>query len=203
MLRTCSSVLLLTSVDSFAEEIGQLAEECDIKLIVEKEWNINYRLTEDVILCGSKYLEDINRAYYPNVVLILKDNENPVSFIRDGITRFIFNHKDQREFVYAFCKMDKVFVKNVTPTVRAVLQEASAVRYCFGEYDFHFGNNRFTYKGKGIYLTDGEKAYLAEWLLNGHKDNSQRMHLCLMRKKFGDDFLKDVNRFGQIKEEKK
>lgn len=200
MLSTVSSVLLLTNVNSFAEEIRLLAEGCDIKLTVESEWKDSYRVKEDIILCGSKYLEKINRAYLPNIVLILKDTESPVTFIKEGVTRFIFNHKDHREFIYAFCKADKVFVKNASASVKEVLQKANATRFYTDIYDFNFSNNKFYYKGKGIYLTDCEKAYLAEWLLNGHKDNKNRMKLCIMRKKFGETFLQDVDRHGQVKE---
>ena len=50
-----------------------------------------------------------------------------------------------------------------------------------------------------IYLTDSSKKYLAQWLLNGLKDNSKRMILCNLRKKFGKDFLSDIDRFGQLK----
>ena len=123
-----------------------------------------------------------------------------MTFIKEGVTRFIFNHKDHREFIYAFCKEDKVFVKNASASVKEVLQEANVIRFYTDIYDFNFGNNKFYYKGKGIYLTDCEKAYLAEWLLNGHKDNKNRMKLCIMRKKFGETFLQDVDRHGQVKE---
>lgn len=57
----------------------------------------------------------------------------------------------------------------------------------------------FFYKGKPIYLTSAHKKYLAEWLLTGNKDNSRRMILCNLRKKFGVDFLADIDRFGQPK----
>ena len=46
---------------------------------------------------------------------------------------------------------------------------------------------------------DSAKRYLAEWLLNGHKDNKKRMILCNLRKRFGADFLINVDRFGQLK----
>ena len=48
-----------------------------------------------------------------------------------------------------------------------------------------------------IYLTNTIKKYLAQWLLNGKKDNSKRMILHNLRKKFGNDFLSDVDRFGR------
>ena len=57
------------------------------------------------------------------------------------------------------------------------------------------------YKGKAIYVTKAQKRYLADWLLNGHKDNSKRVLLFELRKKFGNDFLREVDRHGQIKEE--
>ena len=60
--------------------------------------------------------------------------------------------------------------------------------FCIGDYDFQFDKNTFRYKGKSIYLCGSQKAYLASWLLNAHKDNSKRMILCNLRKKFGADF---------------
>ena len=83
--------------------------------------------------------------------------------------------------------------------MQELLKDCSVWNFQFGDYSFQFDKNKFTYKGKPIYLVDSQKRYLAEWLLNGHKDNSKRMVLCTMRKKFGKDFLADINRFGQLK----
>lgn len=203
MLRKCSKALLLSDVISFAENYKALANEVGVSLSVEKEWNIKYRANYEVIILGSKFLTDLNRAYYPEAVLILKEGESPAPYIKEGITRFIFNYKNNYELLCAFYKPEKVVLHASSNDLKTIIKECNVLAYNFGDYDFKFDKNRFLYKGKPIYLTDSAKRYLAEWLLNGHKDNKKRMILCNLRKKFGEEFLKDVDRFGQIKEEKK
>ena len=57
-------------------------------------------------------------------------------------------------------------------------------------------SDTFRFKGAGIYLRKSEKEYLARWVLMGNKDNSKRILLCKMRKRFGKDFMQDVDRKG-------
>lgn len=200
MLRKSSSALLLTNIDSFARFCNECAEELNVSLRVENEWNYNFRVTEEVILCGSKYLDVINEKFYPKVVLILKDNESPFPFMQKGITRFVFNYNNRVELMYAFYKQEKVYIKQEDESVKSVLNTVHTLVFKKGEYDFDFGKDRFYFQNKGIYLTKTEKVYLANWLLSGKKDNKQRGTLCRLRKKFGDIFLDNVDRFGQLKE---
>ena len=60
MLSNVKTALLLTNIDSFASNIRSIAEECDVALTVEEDWSEKYRVSEEVILCGSKYLDKIN-----------------------------------------------------------------------------------------------------------------------------------------------
>ena len=170
MLVKCKSALLLSDVQSFALTFKAIADEAEVKLSIESSWNTRYRVSEDVVILGSKYLEFLNEAYYANAVLILKADESPYPYMQKGITRFIFDYHN------------KYGVWN----------------FQFGDYDFQFDKNRFIYRGKPLYFADSQKRYLAEWLLCGHKDNSKRMILCTMRKKFGKDFLADIDRYGQL-----
>lgn len=200
MLIKCSSALLLTNIDSFAHFCTECAEELNVYLRVESEWNYNFRISEEVILCGSKYLDSVNEKFYPNVVLILKDTERPFPFMQKGITRFVFNYNNRVELMYAFYKQEKVYIKQEDESVKSVLDTACTLVFKKGEYNFDFGKDRFYFQNKGIYLTKTEKVYLANWLLSGKKDNKQRGTLCRLRKKFGDIFLDNVDRFGQLKE---
>lgn len=202
MLIKCNSVLLLTNVESFSQLYSQYAEELGISLRVEKEWNVRYRVTEEVVICGSKYLENLHRSYYGTVVLILKEGESPAPYIKEGITRFIFDYQNRYELALALYKNEKVIIHSSSKDLKTVIKDCEVLNYQFGDYNFMFDKNRFIYKGKPIFLNDSAKTYLAEWLLNSHKDNKKRMILCNLRKKFGEEFLKDVDRFGQIKEEK-
>ena len=201
MLRKCSNALLLTNVESFSQLYSQYAEELGISLRVEKEWNVRYRVTEEVVICGSKYLESLHRSYYGTVVLILKEGESPAPYIKEGVTRFIFDYQNRYELALALYRPEKVFVAQQDTNVKTVLEDSLMLSFELGDYKFNFQQDRFFYKGKGLYLTKTEKVYLADWLLNGHKDNSKRNCLFNMRKKFGNDFLKNINRFGQLREE--
>lgn len=200
MLEKITKALLLSDVPSFSENYKALAEEINVSLSVESEWNLRYRVSAEVVVLGSKYLDKLNRSYYPIAVLILKEGESPAPYIKKGITRFIFNYKNVYELLCAFYKPEKTVIHASSKDLEIIIKDCTSTVYCFGDYDFDFAKNKFKYKGKLIYLPDSVKRYLAEWLLNGHKDNRKRMVLCNLRKKFGAEFLKDVDRFGQIKE---
>ena len=107
MLIKCSKALLLSDVPSFAENYKALAEEIGVSLQVESEWNDRYRVTSEVVILGSKYLDTLNRSYYSEAVLILKEGESPAPYIKEGINRFIFNYKNNYELLCAFYKQEK------------------------------------------------------------------------------------------------
>ena len=88
MLIKCKSALLLSDVESFSKIYEMVAEEVGVELKVESDWSERYRLTEEIVILGSKYLDKLNSMYYPNAVLILKSDENPYTFMQKGITRF-------------------------------------------------------------------------------------------------------------------
>lgn len=203
MLRKCSNALLLSSAKAFSSLYEQLASELEVTVRVEAEWNASYRIKEEVVICGSKYVEAINKAYYPITVVILKSGESFLPYAKMGISRFIFDHENQYELAFALFKEEKIVLHASSNDLKTIIKENGVTSFQAGEYQFFFDKNKYLYKGKQIYLTESHKRYLAEWLLNGHKDNSKRMIMCNLRKKFGKDFLKDIDRFGQLKEEKK
>ena len=199
MLEKVERALLLSDVPSFADNYKTLASEIGVSLEVEAEWNERYRVSAEVVILGSKYLPKLNQAYYSMAVLILREGESPAPYIKQGIMRFIFNYKNSYELLCALHKTGKTLIHASSKGLETVLQDSSTTRFSFGEYDFDFTRNTFKYKGKLVYFPESTKRYLAEWLLNSHKDNKKRMILCNLRKKFGSGFLKDIDRFGQIK----
>lgn len=199
MLRKVSKALLISDVAAFYENYEALAEDIGVNLQVEHEWNSKYRVNADVIILGSKNLESLNETYYPKAVLILKEGESPATYIKMGIVRFIFNYKSKFELLTALFKPDPIVIHVADSDYDEIIKTSEVVDFCYGDYDFRFDKSQFRYKGKMIYLTDSSKKYLAQWLLNGLKDNSKRMILCNLRKKFGKDFLSDIDRFGQLK----
>jgi hypothetical protein len=179
-----------------------IAEEVGVELKVERDWSERYRLAEEVIILGSKYLDKLNSMYYPNAILILKSGESPYPFMQKGITRFIFDYQNKYELFTALFKPEPVTVHSSHLPLEEIIKDSSVWNFTYGDYDFKFDKDKYFYKGKQLYLANAQKRYLAEWLLNGHKDNSKRMILCIMRKKFGQEFLADIDRFGRFKEEK-
>lgn len=202
MLIKCKSALLLSDVENFGKTYRMIAEEADVEFRVESEWSERYRLTQEVVILGSKFLNKLNSMYYPNAVLILKSGENPYPFMKKGITRFIFDYQNKYELFTALFRVEPVMIPSGQLSLEEIIKGSSVQNFTYGDYDFKFGKDRYFYKGKQLYLANAQKRYLAEWLLNGHKDNSKRMMLCLMRKKFGQSFLTDIDRFGRVKEEK-
>lgn len=200
MLEKCSTALLITDVDSFSEMYCQLAEDIGVNLRIERTWSTMYRSDEDIIILGSKYLDKLNKAYFTKAVLILKENESPAQYIKSGIERFVFDYTNKYELILAFFKKEALVIHSSSDDLRKIIKDSGLTSFCAGDYDFKFDLNHYKYRGKPIYLVDSQKRYLAEWLLNGYKDNRKRMLLCNMRKRFGADFLKDIDRFGQFKE---
>lgn len=202
MLKICSKVLLISSVSSFVAYITEIAQDAGVEIEVADEWNPSYRLYADVIVCGSKYLSQINVLDYDKVRLVLKTTETVAMFLDKGITHFIFDYNNIREVAFSFfveeknIPLDKLSVQNI-------LYEVHKDSFVTNKYNFNFSKNVFKYKEVGIYLTEGEKVYLAKWLFLGKKENDKRILLCKMRKKFGKDFLKDIDRHGKLKGAKK
>ena len=158
-------------------------------------------MNKDIVIFGSKYLSQVNKAYYPSSVIILKKGESPAPFIKEGINHFIFDYMNQYELITALFKQAKVLIR-ASSEIKDILEDSVFTRFTLGDYDFRFDLNIYLYKGKPIYLQKAQKIYLAQWLLFGNKDNSKRAIVCKLRKKLGSDFLKDIDRFGRLKEEK-
>ena len=200
MLIKCDSALLISDVDSFAQKFEVLASDVGVELLVEEDWSNKFRVTQDVVILGTKFLDKINEVYYPKAVVILKPEENPFPLFEKGLTHFIFDYKNQYELMTALYKAENIVIKAKSSKLKDVLKHSVGSKFVQGYYDFDFGLNIFKYKGKQIYLCESTRAYLAEWLLNGHKDNTKRAFSYRLRKKFGADFLKDVDRYGKLKE---
>lgn len=202
MLKICSKVLLISSVSGFVSYITEIAQDAGVDIEVAEEWNPSYRLSADVIVCGSKYLPQINVLDYDKVRLVLKTTETVAMFLDKGITHFIFDYNNIREVSFSFFTEEKSIPLDEL-SVQNILYEVHKDSFVTDKYYFNFSKNVFKYKEVGIYLTEGEKVYLAKWLFLGKKENDKRILLCKMRKKFGKDFLKDVDRYGQLKGAKK
>lgn len=202
MLEKCKKVLLISDVKAFSEMYKNLALDIGVELEVSECWNQMYRLNADIVILGSKHLEELNVSYYASAVLILKEGESPAPYMKLGISRFIFDYTNKYELLVGLCKNEKIVVHSNTKDLKTIIKDSGTYSYCFGDYDFHFDTNRYNYKGKAIYLSEANKRYLAEWLLNGSKDNKKRMSLANMRKRFGSDFLRDIDRFGQMRRTK-
>ena len=202
MLVKCKRALLLSDVTSFSNMYRELADEVGVDLTVETDWADKYRIKQEVVILGSKFLEKISKTYYSSVVLILKSDESPYPYIQQGITRFIFDYHNKYELFTAFFKEEPIYVSYASMELKDLVKEYNSDSFRYKDYDFDFLGDSFRYKGKALYITKAQKRYLAEWLLNGHKDNSKRMLLFDLRKKFGNDFLREVDRHGQIEEEK-
>ena len=201
MLEKCKTALLISDKASFADTYINLSNRIDVLMRAESKWNNRYKVTEDVVILGSSHLGELNTAYYSRAVVILKEDESPAPYIKEGINRFIFNYKNNYELITALFRMETVMLHAVSRDIQEILKDFPPV-FKVGDYDFRFDSNVYFYKGKAIYLCMSQKKFLAQWLLGGHKDNSKRMILCNLRKKFGKDFLIDIDRFGQLKEEK-
>lgn len=200
MLKTCSSILLLSNVQSFIDYVSGVARDSEAEVNANEEWNLAYRINEDIVLCGSKYLPCINIKDYDKVRLILKTNETVAKFIQMGITHFIFDYTNVRELAFSFFVDEDRLEDNKKVTVEKLMNKAGETSFVHGSYNFNFASDEFFYEGVALYLRPSEKMYLAEWLLLQHKDNAKRITLHRLRKKFGSSFLRDVDAKGKFEE---
>ena len=196
MLRVCSNVLLLSGVASFVSHVTEIANDIETEIDVADTWNVNYRVNAEVIICGSKYIDSIGKEDYDKVRLVLKKDETVMNFIRKGITHFIFDYTDKREVAFSMFVDKEKQVKEGQASLSDIMLEAHSSLFHNDRYFFNFASDTFRFKGTGIYLRKSEKEYLARWVLMGNKDNSKRILLCKMRKRFGKDFMQDVDRKG-------
>lgn len=197
MLTKCETALVISNQPAFFEPYRKLAESIGVKLITEPEWNTRYRVNADVVVLGSKHLDELSEQYYCKAVVILSTNESPALYIKRGVTRFIFDYKNQYELIVALFREEPIVINTQARGVAEAVADSGAPSFCYGDYEFKFSKDVYFYKGRQIYLQPAQKKYLAEWLLVGNKDNKKRMVLCNLRKKFGDKFLADIDRFGQ------
>ena len=200
MLKKCKTVLLLSDEPTFSEPYQKIAKSVNVEMFVEKKWHVRFRVKEDLVILGARYLQDLHEDYYNRAVVILKTDESPAPYIKMGIKRFIFNYRNNYELLTAlYYDEPTIILSKTSSSVVESIKDSGMTRFQFHDYDFKFDRGVFFYKHRQIYLTDAHRRYLAEWLLTGNKDNSKRMILCNLRKKFGSDFLADIDRFGQPK----
>lgn len=198
MLKVCSSALVLSGVPRFVSYVTEIAKDCGVEVETNESWNERYRLNNDIIICGSKYLSDINTQYYDRVRLVLKTTETVNTFVQMGITHFIFDYNNVRELAYSFYIDDQELLSD-SSNVSEVIMPIENKHFVMGKYNFNFDTDVYKYAGIGIYLYPMEKVYLAKWLLLGEKDNSKRITLFRLRKRFGKAFLEDIDRKGKWK----
>lgn len=162
MLRKCSSISILVSDENQKAKCKTVASQ--IKVDVNK--------IGEVILCDSKNLNKISHNNYDKVVLIL-NNESPVTYIKEGITRFIFDFDN----IYELC-------------VAMYTDRPSETIYDSNDCYFDFNRNNFLYKGEKIFISKSQSEVLKSVLINGEKKSSSyRAIVCRLRKKFGKEFL--------------
>ena len=162
MLRKCSSVSIFVSDENQKAKCKTVASQ--IKVDVNK--------TGEVILCDGKNLSKISHNNYDKVVLIL-NNESPVTYIKEGITRFIFDFDN----MYELC-------------VAMYTDRPSATIYDNNDCYFDFNKNNFLYKGEKIFISKSQREVLKSVLINGEKKSSSyRTIVYRLRKKFGKEFL--------------
>lgn len=195
MLKKCSSVLLLTEDEELYKKVYSVTSACDIELEWEREWYGAYRVTSDVVICDTEFASSLNASYYDKAVLVL--GEGKVFDYREKFRRFIFNRENEQELMYSMLIIPSDIKQKESS--EEVIKAAGVQVFRQAQYDFNFNYGVFKYNGKSIYLSERERKYLAEWLLMKHKDNSRRVVIYALRKRFGKDFLSDIDRHGNYK----
>jgi len=200
MLKTCKSFILVTEDKRLQNVYEAVARSSEIKIKIMEKWDLLNRSTEDLIICDSYFADFMNEDYWFKTVVVLKQGESFVPY-RQRFDRFVFDRENKNEIAYSLVKIKLDVKREVAEltTVGSIISECGTSVYTNGDYFFDFGNGVYKYKGKGIYLTEGNKIALARWLLLHKKNSNTRTQAYQMRKKFGSDFLMDINIKGGIK----
>lgn len=201
MLQKVQNALLLTTAEKFSNTVQSITDRLGIDLQVEKAWGEKYKISQEVILCSAKYLKDINKEYYKRIIVVLKHTDSLEELIEMGIERFVFNFENLQEIACAFFFPQNKVLYTHSKDLLEIVQNSYITSFCKGDYNFDFLRDVYFYKGKEIYLKKYQKLYLADWLLKHNKDNNRRNTLTVLRKTFGNVFLRDVDRMGKFKEE--
>lgn len=200
MLKTCSKFTLITEDKWIQNAYDVISRNCDLRMKVCEKWDIKNRCDDDLIVCDSFFADTISDDYTHKTVIILKEGESFVPY-RKRFDRFVFNRENKNELTYALLRIKLDFKQEIAEltTIGSIIKEAGESVYSSGDYFFDFGNGVYKYKGKGIFLTEGNKIMLARWLLLHIKNGNARTQAYQLRRKFGADFLKDINIKGGIK----
>ena len=195
MLVSNSTALLLTKDEDFINKYKTVAQMCDVTLTVQSEWNKNYRVTQDVIIAEAEFASLIADTYRSKLVLVFTGS---IADMRTKADRFIFNKENLQELIYAFLKIDNSVKVKDTRSVTSIVLSSGRSSFKEADYDFDFASSVYKYKGKEIYVSEAQRVLLAKWLLLGERNHCLSAQLYLMRKKFGKDFLSNINKYGEV-----
>lgn len=195
MLISSKTALLLSKDTDFIARYETVAQLCNVELTVRSEWNERYRINQDVVIAEGELASLVASEYKNRLVLVFSGN---IAEMRAKADRFIFNKENLQELIYAFLKIDNSVKIKDTRSVTSIVISSGRSIFKEADYDFDFANSTFRYKGKEIYVSDGQKIVLAKWLLLGERGNNCYVQIHQMRKKFGKDFLSDINKYGEL-----
>lgn len=192
MLRICSSALVTGCSADLTNRLRIQMAKHSIIPEVRKDWIQLSKTDAERLVSTTQRFSDINPRYYPITVLCVDKGTDITPYLEKGVVHFITDVEDEIQFLQA------MYVSYEAKSERIrFLQD-----YVQGDYRFLFTRDEFYYKGEGIYLLPNEKRYLYDWLIFREKDNKRRIALFTIRKRLEDKtFLKDVDRFGGLKNE--
>lgn len=193
MLTTGKEVLLLTKDEKLIERYSEIAGVCGFRLEVQREWSSAYRISHDVIVADVDFIQCVSELYRDRVVALFSGAPGDMFRLAD---RFIFNRESVAELMYSVMRITTDL--KVRSGRSVIMQRAGSSEFKHGDYDFDFASNRFSYRGEPIHLSEGQATALANWLLLGMRDNNCSVQLYNLRKTLGKQFLKDVNRYGEV-----
>lgn len=195
MLISSKTALLLSKDTDFIARYETVAQMCNVELTVRSEWNERYRINQDVVIAEGELASLVASEYKNRLVLVFSGS---IAEMRAKADRFIFNKESLQELIYAFLKIDNSVKVKDTRSVTSIVISSGRSVFKEADYDFDFANSIFRYKGKEIYVSSGQKIVLAKWLLLGERGNNCYVQIHQMRKKFGKDFLSDINKYGEV-----
>lgn len=198
MLKSCNKILLISEDESLIQKYETLAPMCNVELTVRREWNIKFRTPHELIIADGKMIDTVAYEYRSKTIMVLNKNERFFD-AKSKADRFVFDRDNLQELMYSFCAVTVPTPLKDIKSLASIIHDANCGVYKRGEYDFDFSNDLYSYRGKRIYLTNQQRISLAKWLLLGVREKVDYTHLCHLRKKFGDAFMRGVNKYGEIR----
>ena len=189
-MKTFSNIHIITKLDSVYKKVFAEANSVNIQISRSSSFKEieTYFNNFDLIFSDFEFLKHF-KSIRDRIVVI-----DPANYTRrlldKGYTRFLFNKDDRNEILACLVTVENFRGKEAEEAKK--IERTNKFEYLGLKMDFK--KALYVYKGDELYITPAQHKYLYTrfYLKDKTEANKLRINLHRLRKKFGEDFLKEV-----------